>query len=261
MQQSKTSNSVDFTEIDGYEAGSSSNTFGRIVRFITISVIVVIFLVIALSSAPKNQDLNSIKDDRTIIGKKTAKNHYIMMTDIMCPYCDVFSRLTMENEDKFKKYLNDHDIVFEVRVTDYLHENNMDKRGFSQMGAEAIACATDQNKFWEYYHQAIRRLWQDYHSKGIGSSKNAPAIKDLTVQYWQKIAKEVNLDSSFNTCLTEHKKLDTVKQNTQEVTTLMTRSNLGGMPSFKFNNFATSGFDTNWDYSYVERYLDAGLKK
>lgn len=251
----------DFTNSKSPAVGPTNSLLGRLVRFSVIFIIVVLFLSIALTSAPKNQDLNGIRDERTILGDKKAKNHYIMMTDIMCPYCDVFSRLAMENQEKFDKYLKDHDIVFEVRVTDFLYENNMDKRGFSRMGAEAIACATDQNRFWDYYHQAIRRLWQDYHSKGIGSSKNAPAIKNLTPAYWESIASDVKLDNSFKSCLSEHKMLETVKQNTADATTLMLRHNLGGMPSFKFNNFTSSGFDTNWDYSYVERYLAAGLDK
>lgn len=251
----------DFTNSKSPAVGSTNSLLGRLVRFSVIFIIVILFLSIALTSAPKNQDLSGIRDERTILGDKKAKNHYIMMTDIMCPYCDVFSRLAMENQEKFDKYLKDHDIVFEVRVTDFLYENNMDKRGFSRMGAEAIACATDQNRFWDYYHQAIRRLWQDYHSKGIGFSKNAPAIKDLTPAYWESIASDVKLDNSFKSCLSEHKMLETVKQNTADATTLMLRHNLGGMPSFKFNNFTSSGFDTNWDYSYVERYLAAGLDK
>ena len=257
----KNNRTTDFTEIDDYEVNTKSSVLSHILRFLVTGVINIVFLAITLTSAPKNQDLSSIRDDRTILGNKTAKNHYVMVTDVMCPYCTVFSRLTLENQEKFEKYLKDHDIVFELRVTDFLYENNMDKYGFSRMSAEAVACATEQNKFWDYYHQVIRRLWKDYQSKGIGSSKNAPAIKDLTVKYWQNIAKEVNLDDSFSTCLSEHKMLDKVKQNTAEATTFMHRYNLNGMPSFKFGSFATSGFDTSWDYSYVERFLEAGLKK
>lgn len=251
---------IDSIDPKDYEEHTRPNMFSRAIRLIVIGVIIVVFLVLALTSAPKNQDLNSIRDERTILGNKNAKNHYVMVTDVMCPYCTVFSRLTLENQEKFEKYLKDHDIVFELRVTDFLSENNMDHYGFSRMSAEAVACATEQNRFWDYYHQVIRRLWQDYQSKGIGTSKNAPAIKDLTPAYWQSIAKEINLDPSFNECLSEHKMLDKVKQNTAEATTFMGRYNLGGMPSFKFGSFATSGFDTSWDYSYVERFLAQGLK-
>ena len=234
---------------------------GRIIRYCVFAVVIILFLVIATTSSPKNPDLNSIRDERTILGNKNAKNHYIMITDVMCPYCDVFSRLVIENQEKFNQYLKDHDIVFEVRMTDYLHENGMSRNGYSRMGAEAIACATDENKFWEYYHQVIKRLWQDYHSKGIGSSKNAPAIKDIKDQYWLDIGKEIGLSENFTSCYSQHKMLDAVKENTAEATRYMTRLGTVGMPTFKFNNFINSGFDTNWDYIYVERYLSAGLKK
>ena len=106
----------DFTDPKSFAAGSTNSLLGRLVRFSVIFIIVILFLSIALTSAPKNQDLNGIRDERTILGDKKAKNHYIMMTDIMCPYCDVFSRLAMENQEKFDKYLKDHDIVF-MRTT------------------------------------------------------------------------------------------------------------------------------------------------
>ena len=261
MQNQDSRAKTDFTETETLLNPVKNSKLGNFLRPALIILAIAIIFVLALSSAPKNQDLNSLRDERTIIGSKTAKNHYIMMTDVMCPYCNIFSRLALENEEKFQKYLNDHDIVFEVRVTDFLYENNMDKRGFSRMGAEAIACATDQNRFWDYYHQVVRRLWQDYQSKGIGSSKNAPPITDLTSDYWLSIAKEAQLDDSFNSCFSEHKMLDMVKQNTEDATRLMTRLGLGGMPSFKFGKFTTSGFDTSWGYDYIERYLEAGLQE
>lgn len=249
---------TDFTQTHHtLEQGSG---FGRIVRFLVIGVIIAVFLILTLTLSPKNQDLTNIRDSRTIIGDQSAKNHYVMLTDVMCPYCDVFSRLAMENEEKFKKYLKDHDIVFEIRMTDYLHEQGMDSLGFSKMGAEAIACATEQNRFWDYYHQVIRRLWRDYHSKGIGSSKTAPKITDITNDYWLSIAKEVKLDDSFKDCFLEHQMQNTVKRNTLDAITYMARYGLGGMPSFRFNQRPLSGFDNNWGYDYVERYLEAGLK-
>ena len=152
---SKNDHQIDSTDPKDYEEHTRPNMFSRAIRLIVIGVIIVVFLALALTSAPKNQDLNSIRDERTILGNKNAKNHYVMVTDVMCPYCTVFSRLTLENQEKFEKYLKDHDIVFELRVTDFLSENNMDHYGFSRMSAEAVACATEQNRFWDYYHQVL----------------------------------------------------------------------------------------------------------
>ena len=141
---------TDFTETKDDEENISSRKLSRVIRLVVIGVIILVFLALALTSAPKNQDLNNIRDERTILGDKNAKNHYVMVTDVMCPYCTVFSRLTLENQDKFEKYLKDHDIVFELRVTDFLSENNMDRYGFSRMSAEAVACATEQNRFVDF---------------------------------------------------------------------------------------------------------------
>ena len=65
---------TDFTKSEGYTAGTNttSSIFGRLARFAVIFIIIVLFLTIALSSAPKNQDLSSIRDERTIVGDKKA---------------------------------------------------------------------------------------------------------------------------------------------------------------------------------------------
>ena len=96
---------IDSTDSKNYEEHTSPNMFSRVIRLIVIGAIIVVFLALALTSAPKNQDLNSIRDERTILGDKNAKNHYVMVTDVMCPYCTVFARLTLENQEKFEKYL------------------------------------------------------------------------------------------------------------------------------------------------------------
>ena len=64
----------DHHQID-YEGHTRPNMFSRAIRLIVIGVIIVVFLALALTSAPKNQDLNSIRDERTILGNKNAKNH------------------------------------------------------------------------------------------------------------------------------------------------------------------------------------------
>ena len=90
---------IDSTDPKDYEEYTNPKIISRIIRLIVIGVIIVVFLALALTSAPKNQDLNSIRDERTILGDKNAKNHYVMVTDVMCPYCTVFSRLTLENQE------------------------------------------------------------------------------------------------------------------------------------------------------------------
>jgi len=222
-----------------------------------VAVIALLILVIA-SSFAKPSASSAIWDERTTLGDVNNTNHYIMYTDIMCPYCDVFSRAIMNHEDEFKKdYIEEKKIVFEVRVTDMLYESNGSSAESSVNGAEAIYCATDQNKFWDYYHASIQALWDDYHSKGIGSSKTAPAITGMGRSYWEKIAQKIEgLDQDqWQSCYNDHQMLDKIRANTAKAA----KQTDGGLPYFKFNKFTTGGFDNNWGWDYVKKYLDAGL--
>ena len=230
--------------------------FGNLLRPLALAAILIIFIAIIAVSAGKSSNTSVIWDERTVVGNLGAKNHYIMYTDIMCPYCDVFSREIKNHEDEFKsEYLEGKDIAFEVRMTDFLYEYGSANES-SRNGAEAIYCATEEGKFWEYYHASLDALWDDYHSKGIGSSKTAPAITGMGREYWEKVAKKVDgLGDSWKDCYENHKMLEKVEKNTARAAKAVD----GGVPYFKFNKFTTGGFDTNWGWDYVKKYLDAGL--
>ena len=232
------------------------NTAARIVSTIVFGVIAVVLVgLIIFNSSDHKTIADKAWDVNTVLGDaETAKYHYIMYTDIMCPYCDVFSRLTIENEEEFEQYLADNKIAFEVRVTDMLYESNGQE--FSKTSAHGAYCAASEGKFWEYYHNAISSLWDDYHSKGIGSSKTAPQISDMTDEYWLEIGHEVGLGETFDNCVTSEQFADLLYKNTVKASTAIYG---GGLPYFQFGSFETSGFDPSWDYSYVQKYLDAGL--
>ncbi len=233
---------------------SSSITSKIKTAILAIVIIAVLFLLIfAASRKPSNAE--KVWDEAATIGNIEAKNYYIMYTDIMCPYCDVFSRLTIQYEDNFKKFLSDNDILFELRVTDMLYESGNIEH--SRTSAEGVYCAKKEGKFWEYYHQAVTSLWEDYHSKGIGDSKTSPMITDMTNEYWYKVGHKVGLGETFDNCMDNHDTIDEIDKNTIKAA----RVTNGAMPYFQFNDFVTSGFDPSWDYSYVLYYLNLGLNK
>ncbi|MBQ3309187.1 thioredoxin domain-containing protein [Candidatus Saccharibacteria bacterium] len=201
---------------------------------------------------------DQIWNEGTTMGRADAKNYYIMYTDLACPYCDAFSRAIAENEEEFKRdYIEGKDILFEVRVTEFLHEYGEHHPEMSEWSAEGVYCARKQGKFWEYYHAALKSLWDDYQSHGFGVSKTSPAITGMTSDYWLEIGKDLGLGSEFETCYTTHQMLPEVRANTEKATKYVD----GGLPYFKFGSFTTGGFDTNWGWDYVKKYLDAGLKK
>lgn len=237
------------------EEYQKSNHCGRIVRIIAIIVVVALFLLLFIyniTSKPTAGD--QAWDQRTTVGNLEATNHYIMYTDLMCPYCDVFSREVLAHWDEFEDYITENDILFEIRLTDYLYEGN--NREPSRDAAEATYCATREDKFWDYYHAALTNLWDDYHSKGIGSSKTAQPIENMPDDYWIKIGRKVGLGDQFEKCIAEHESVNDITTNTRKALQIS-----DGMPYFKFNKFTTAGFDNNWDWEYVKLYLDAGLGK
>lgn len=218
-----------------------------------IGIIGTLFIIIALNSSTKQTPAEQVWNTATVVGEPEAKNYYIMYTDLLCPYCDVFSRLVLEHWDEFKQYIADHDILFEIRLTDYLYEGSGIQ--YSRDAAEGAYCAMREDKFWDYYHGAIAALWEDYQSKGIGSSKNSPAISNLPDDYWLDIGHQAGLGEDFDECVANHYTVGEIEQNTRRAL-----QSANGMPAFKFNRFSTSGFDDSWDWDYVLEYLNAGLE-
>ncbi len=238
---------------DHSDLGKSS--FLKNLRLIAIiGVIVALFAIVIANSSTRQSPADQVWNEATTIGNLDAKNYYVMYTDLICPYCDVFSRVVMDNWDEFTAYLDEHDILFEVRLTDYLYEaSNIE---YSRAAAEGAYCAMRENKFWDYYHGAIKTLWEDYHSKGIGDSKTSPSIKNLPSDYWLNIGHAAGLGDDFDNCVNNHESVAEIEANTRRAAQVA-----NGMPTFKFNQFTTYGFDPSWDWDYVKMYLDAGLEK
>lgn len=231
--------------------------FGKIVRTAVLTLIGGGFLALIIYSVSNKPPAGeSVWDEGTTIGSLDAKKHYIQYTDVMCPYCDVYSRLVMEHQAEFEKFIADNDILYELRVTDFLYEFGAHQTVYSRQSAEATYCARNEGKFWEFYHAALTTLWEDYHSKGIGDSKTSPEITDITDEYWLNIGHSVGLSSEFESCYAEHKELEHVISNTGKVYKLVD----GGLPYFNFNKKTMGGFDQKWGWDYVLKYLQAGLK-
>lgn len=198
-------------------------------------------------------------EQMTLGDKSTAKRHYIMYTDIFCPYCDKFSDAVAAHKDEFmSEYIEGKNIYFEMRVTDmnYLsgHSNN------SRPAGEGVYCAAKQEKFWDYYYALLGQIYEDYHSKGIGIDKNSERIPDLEMDYFYNVAKETDLDyDQFVSCMENHETADELDKNTERAGNIVG----GGVPYFTFDKFVTSGFlgtfDADKDYEQVKLMMDAGL--
>lgn len=230
---------------------------GRIASRVLMGLVLVALVALVgfnISYQPPAKD--KVWDLAMTIGDPEAKKHYVMYTDIMCPYCDVFSRNVANNRQEFEeKYLKKEGILFEMRITDFLSEYVGHYKQESRDSAEGAYCAAKEGKFWDYYYGAIDKLWQDFHSKGIGTGRTAPAIKGINEDYWIKIGQSKGLGEEFKRCMQEDWTVAKIKENTEKTA----RVSQGGVPFFQFGKFTTGGFDQSWDWERTKQLLDAGL--
>lgn len=235
----------------------------KAVRIIAVGLaVVILFALIAYNSSnPGPANFVAWNENMTLGNKETAQHHYIMYTDIFCPYCDKFSLAVKAHEEDFKKeYIEDKNIYFEIRMTqmNYISHDSVN----SKNAAESSYCAARQGKFWGFYYNMLDKLWADYFEKGIGVDRYAKEhIPELEMTYFYDAAKkaEINLDE-FKSCVGSEEIQKIVENNTSKAYQITN----GGVPYFKFGAYAAAGFAGNWDteadWQEAKTMLNAGLK-
>ena len=217
-----------------------------------VAVVAAIFgAIIASMAKPSNTD--SVWDEDMTMGNLNAENYFIIYSDLACPYCIYFENPIIEHEEDFKKYIEENDILIEVRLSDFMFEYGQHQSPASRYGAIATYCAKNEGKFWDYYNLAVHSIWRDFFS-GNGAY-GLTGLDNTTNEYWLSIGKQVGLGETFNKCVEDREPLDIIMERAERTTKLVS-----GMPYFKFNSYTFSGFNPNGTYSDVMMYMDAGLK-
>ena len=226
----------------------------KVIRIISIvGIIAVIFAAIIVSFNQKTPNTDKIWDQETTVGNLDAKHYFIIYSDIVCPYCVAFENAIFEHEEEFDKYIKEHDILVEVRLSDFLYEYGQTNPLASRLSAEAVYCAKSEGKFWDYYKKAITTVWNDYFKD---NGKNAFAtLNKLGKDYWIGLGDGLGLSDSFASCVENDEPLSELT----EVSAKMAKQ-INGLPYFKFNSYISSGFDLSWGWDYVKMYFDSGLK-
>lgn len=227
----------------------------KVVRISALVLVfgLIFFAIVSSSIKPANVSAKVWNSQMSLGDPETAIRHYIVYTDLMCPYCNYYGRVIQENDADFQQYLKDNKIAYEVRVTDMLYEGSGVE--MSRPAAEGAYCAARENRFWDYYHAALDHIFKDYYEKGIGYSKTAPLIADMTDEYWKEIGTEIGLGDNFVSCFDNKAALSEVQENTARASAVA-----AGLPYFTFGKFSTGGFDPSWDWSTVKSMLNQGLK-
>ena len=227
---------------------------GKIIRIVGIVVIVVaIFAAMIASMNQKPSNAERVWDKEMTVGDMEAKNYFIIYSDVACPYCVAFENAIIEHEEDFKRYIEQNDVLVEIRVSDFLYEYGQSKSIESRYGAEAIYCARNEGRFWDYYNLAITKVWNEYYAK-LGKSAFGEFNK-LGKDYWIDMGKEIGLGDTFVSCGENDETGAEIKKNAEKSAKLV-----NGMPYFKFNDSVQSGFDLSWGWEYVLMYFNSGLK-
>ncbi len=222
----------------------------RVVGLIIVVFLIFVAIISSILIKPSNSD--KIWDDAMTIGNPEAKNYFIVYSDLVCPYCIAFENAIVEHEEDFLKYIEENDILFEIRLSDFLYEYGETNPISSRHSALGAYCAKNEGKFWDYYNLAVSTIWNDYF-KASGKSAVSKMTK-LDKDYWINIGKEIGLGESFENCVRNEDTLDEIISNAAK-----TAKHSRGMPYFKFNNYDTSGFDLSWGWEYVLMFFQAGL--
>ena len=232
----------------------------KTIRIVAV-VLVVGFLVALIGyniANPPKPDYTPWNAAMTQGDKDTAEHHFIMYTDLSCPFCNKFSLAVMAHPEEFEKeWLQNKKIFFELRVTDMNHESGHSEN--SRPAGEGAYCAAKQNKFWDYYHNILTKFWNDYYSKGIGVDPTAPKMPTLANDYYYDAAEKGGLDmDSFKSCFDSHEMANELDKNTTKSHRYVT-----GLPEFYFGKFNYSGFAGTWntdnDWNQATMLLEAGL--
>ncbi len=226
----------------------------KALRIIGVVVVIgILFAAIISSMTHKTPNSEIVWNEDMTVGNMDAKNYFIIYSDIACPYCIAFENAIVEHEEEFKKYIEENDILVEIRLSDFMYEFGESRSIESRYSAEAIHCARREGKFWDYYNLVITRVWNDWF-KQMGKSA-FESFNKLEKDYWIKLGKKVGLGENFETCVKNDEVLPELIQASQKMSRLV-----NGMPHFKFNNYTSGGFDLTWGWEYVLMYFEAGLK-
>lgn len=218
-----------------------------------VAIVVVLFAAIIASMNNKPSNSEKVWDQATTMGDPDAKNYFIIYSDIVCPYCVAFENAIIENEAEFQQYIEDNDILLEVRLSDFLYEYGESNPISSRHSALATYCAKNEGKFWDYYNLVVPTVWNDYF-KNSGKSAFSQMAK-LGKKYWIDIGREVGLGDDFAKCVENEEPLEEIKVNAEKTAKLVT-----GLPYFKFNSYSPPGFSLDGTWEDVKSYFKAGLE-
>ncbi len=171
------------------------------------------------------------------LGAKDAKVTVIDFSDPQCPFCERFENNTYPQ--LFDTYIKTNKIKFAYRhyPLNSIHPN-------AQKASEALECANEQNKFWEY-------------QKLIFKNQSTWSSQPLTdaINSFTGYAGELNLNTDqFRSCLDTNK----YEENVQKDITEGNLVGVDGTPTFFINGQRLVGAQP---FAQIQQLIEQELKK
>ena len=232
------------------ESKSKLGVIGRIAMIVVIVVAIGAAIVASMNNGG-SATAEVWYEDMTM-GNLNAKNHFIIYSDLACPYCVAFENAMVEHREELEQYIESNDILIEIRATDFLFEYGESMPIESRYSAVATYCARDRGKFWDFYDLAITKVWDEWFD-GMGKASFTEFNK-LGKEYWIDMGKSIGLEDDFAECVKNDEALDEVKADAKKMA-----KSVNGLPYFKLNDYVLSGFDLSWGWDHVLMYFEAGL--
>jgi len=194
-----------YTKVQYLEKGQSSNQQAAVPS-------------VQPTALQKVQRVKLTNGDFPVLGNKDAKVTLIEFADFRCPYCEQF--FTNTEPQIIQNYADTGKIKFAFRNFAFLSGNAPDGQQASLVAANAVACANDQGKFWDYYNYLY---------------KNQPQESDTSMYNTDTLTQEavtlgLNGDN-FRSCLTNK----TDQSKVEKDLTDGKQAGVSGTPSFFIN--------------------------
>jgi len=175
----------------------------------------------------------TINAEDAVMGSSSAKVTFIEFADFQCPYCRHFwsDTLPLLKRD----YINTGKVRFVYKLYAILGQESIDS-------ANAVLCAKEQNKFWEYHDY----LYDQQKGENEG---------DFSIDNLNKFAQALNLQTDqFRECLNKQKYIHQVISDVTEGH----NQDISGTPTSIINDIVVNGTQP---YEAYKTIIDEQLTK
>ena len=181
-------------------------------------------------------------DDNVILGDANASLTVFIFSDYQCPFCEKFYQ---EAESQIREnYVKTGKVNMVHKDLAFLGQESAD-------AAQAVNCAKDQGKYWDY-HDAIFEV-EGQEAKKVGNSENTGNLNRDT---FKEIAANLEMNTNdFLSCFDSKKYASEIEKDLNEARTVLSQMST---PTIVIGSKIIQGA---YPYATFSQAIDEELKK